>query len=204
MNKKVLGITIVFLIAAILATPLVSAVPGAEKKNGKFEFFELFCSGAQDTNTGTGWPTFLQNNSSLVKTRHLRDRGWITGDTVNLTVGEKTFNMTSEPYSISYTTTFDLNLVINNDGSVKHQVISLTDVVTLYHNGEPIGTLVIKINPALIVLPAPPRVVGRVVGCGTGALEGVHVSAMDPGGLGGGLFKRTGTIRGWPEEITNI
>lgn len=204
MKKKILVIVAMLSISMMLI-PLALAKPGAEKSNDKFEFFELFCSGAANTSSGTAWPTFRENNSSLVKTRHIRDRGWITGDTVNLTVGEKTFNMTSEPFNISYTTTIDNNLLLNNDGSVKHYVIKLTDVVTLYENGVPIGTLVLEISPALLDFSVmPPRTVGRVVGYGTGALEGVHVSATDPGVLGGGLFKRTGTITGWPEDITNI
>ena len=36
-RRKILGISVVFLLVAILATPLVSAVPGAEKNNEKFQ-----------------------------------------------------------------------------------------------------------------------------------------------------------------------
>ena len=39
MNKKILGICVVFMLAAMLATPLAMAKPGAEKNNDKFMDF---------------------------------------------------------------------------------------------------------------------------------------------------------------------
>jgi hypothetical protein len=43
----------------------------------KFEYFELYCSGAADADTGTQKDIFRHD---VLKVRIIRDREWVTGD----------------------------------------------------------------------------------------------------------------------------
>ena len=188
----------------LLATPLVSAVPGDEKSNEKFEYFELLCSGTGDGTSEKSWDTYLHE---LVKTGHGRGAGWTTGSVVELTVGEETFDKTTDPISVDYTTTYDIELRFI-EGVYSYFNIRLTDVVTVYNAGVEIGTLVLKIRATADMTATPPVYKGTVVGYGTGQLAGVHISAVDIGVVGvdvypSMLYGRVGTITGWPEQITN-
>jgi hypothetical protein len=203
-NRKIL-LTVLMLAAVLLATPLVSAVPGAEKKNEKFEFFQLICSG-----DGTGlydrqWDTF--RNSEIIKTGHGRGGTWdeTTVDLVELTVGEETFDKNSDPYSVDYTTVYDIELLFDNVGVIVHYNIRLTDTVTVFDECVEIGTLVLKISATVDFTVTPPAYKGTVVGYGTGELKGVHLSAVDLGLISPDplRYARIGTITGWPEQITN-
>ena len=192
---------------SLILTPLAIATPGEEKSNEKFEFFELVCSGMM---SGTGdrfWYTPPKAPIEENKTTHGRGMGWITGDTVELTVGEETFTMDTEPYNVTWTTIYDVDLVRNNDGTTKRSNIRLTDVVTVYDadNGT-IGTLVLNLKSAIDWATLPPGYSGTVQGYGTEALAGVHISGIDIGLVDpvNGIFMRNGTITGWPEDITNI
>jgi len=204
LNRKILLIFASLFILSMMLTPLAVAKPGAEKSNEKFDYFELLCSGAPDTASGIVAETFIDDT---LKTRHVSGRGWLPGSVTELAVGEETFTMSSTPFSVDYTTTFDAIALFNNDGSNKRTAVKLVDVVTLYEDDEAIGTLVLMIE-AFMIYPAPPEYMGTVVGYGTGALEGVHVSAEDIGLITApgpdGQYTRIGTITGWPEEITNI
>ena len=205
MNKKILGLFVSLLAVVMLATPLVQAVPGAPKNNDKFEFFELVCSGMM---SGTGdrfWYTPPNADPLENKTTHGRGMGWITGGTVELTVGEETFTMDTAPYNVTWTTAFDMELIRYNNGTIKRINIRLTDVVAVYEDNVEIGTLVLNLK-STIVPTATPVYSGNVVGYGTGALESVHISAIDLGltSVPPPIYERNGTITGWPEEITNI
>jgi hypothetical protein len=187
-----------------MLSPLAIAKPVSEKNNDKFDFFQLMCSGAQDTTTGTVLETYIDD---MVKTRHVRDRGWVPADVLELTVGEETFTMDTEPFSVDWTTTFKANAIFNNDGTPKQTAIKLTDVVTVYDEDEVIGTLVLNIVSVIEFTDgAPSGYSGTVVGYGTEALKGVHISAIDLGLVSAPppTFERLGTITGWPEQITNI
>ena len=203
-KRKIVIITTIFLIAAMLLIPFAVAKPGAEKNNEKFEYFELVCSGATSETYDKIWIT--PPEADTAKTTHLRGGGWITGEVVELTVGDKTFTMVTDPYSVSWTTTFDGNLVYNNDGTNKLSILHLTDVLTVYNDGEEIGTLVLNLKSAIDFSTTPPGYSGVMQGYGTGALKDVHVSGIDNGLIDpvNGIFMRTGTITGWPEEVTNI
>lgn len=201
MNRKFLVIAVALMVAAMLATPLVSAKPGAEKSNEKFEYFELVCS-------GVGSETYESSHASPPDGEppnviHGRGGGWVTGSTVELTVGQETFDMESEPYSVDWTTTFDIEVFFDNDGNAKGYNIRLTDIVTVYDEGEAIGTLVLKIIGFIDLTATPPAMGGTVVGYGTEDLKGVHISAVDVGLIGPQLYSRAGTITGWPGQITN-
>jgi len=206
-NKKILGLFVSLLAVVMLATPLVQAVPGAPKNNDKFEFFELVCSG---TGSGTGdrfWYTPPNADPLDNKTTHGRGMGWITGGTVELTVGEETFTMDTDPYNVTWTTAYDMELIRYNNGTIKRVNIRLTDVVTVYDaDNESIGTLVLNLK-STIVPTATPVYSGNVVGYGTGDLAGVHISAIDLGLTAlpppDIIYERNGTITGWPDYITN-
>jgi len=205
MIKKIFGILATLLAVSLMLTPLAIAKPGAVKSNDDFEFFELVCSGAGDQDYDRFWIT-PQNLEDPMdnKTAHGRNGGWVTGDTVELTIGDETFTMDTNPYSVTYTTTFDLEITRNNDGTLRRYNIRLTDVVTLYEENVEIGTLVLKLRSVVDFTGGlPPAYAGTVVGYGTEALKGVHVSGTDIGAIGGGLFMRNGTITGWPMDITN-
>jgi hypothetical protein len=205
LNRKVLVIAVALMAVAMLATPLVSAKPGAEKSNDKFEYFELVCSGATSEEFDRFWFTPPNVDPLENKTAHGRGGGWVTGDVVELTVGDETFTMDTAPYSVDWTTTFDANIIRYNDGTNKLTIITLTDVVTVYDGEEEIGTLVLNLKSAIDFSTMPPGYGGTVQGYGTGALEGVHISGIDVGLVDpvNGIFLRTGTIRGWPDNITN-
>jgi hypothetical protein len=205
MNKKLLGFTLIFVFLAALSAPIVLAKPGAEKNNEKFEYFELVCSGATDGTSERFWYTPPNADPLENKTSHMRDGGWATGDVVELTVGDETFTMDTATYSVNWTTTFNTNLIRNNDGTQKLTILTLTDVVTLYDGEDEIGTLVLNLKSAIDFSTVPPGYSGTMQGYGTGELEGVHVSGMDVGLIDpvNLLFLRTGTITGWPEYITN-
>jgi hypothetical protein len=205
MNKKTLGFALVFVFLAALAAPMVLAKPGEEKSNDKFEYFELACSGAANNEFDKFWLTPPNADPLENKTAHARGGGWVTGEVVELTVGDKTFTMTSDPYSVDWTTTYDANIIRNNDGTNKLTIIQLTDIVTLYYGEDVIGTLVLNLKSAIDFSTVPPGYSGTMQGYGTGALEGVHISGLDVGLVDpvNGIFLRTGTITGWPEQITN-
>ena len=195
-----------------MATPMVLATPGDEKSNEKFEYFELVCSGTGDESPDreviTMNPFILEYDSTVPeedqvpKTWHTRGSGWVTGDTVELTVGDETFDKYSDPYSVDWTTTVNVDAFWNNDGSLNRYLVRLTDVVTVCDESVEIGTLVLELK-ASIVPGRDPLYTGSLVGYGTDALKGVHISGVDVGLIGPELFLRTGTLTGWPEDITN-
>lgn len=205
MNKKTL-LLVTMLAFSLLLTPIALAKPGAPKDNERFEFFELVCSGATDGNFDRFWYTPPNADISENKTTHGRGGGWVTGDTVALTVGEETFTMDTTPYNITWTTTFDANIIRYNDGTNKRTIITLTDVVTVYDaDNQTIGTLVLNLKSAIDFTTFPPGYGGTMQGYGTGAFEGVHISGIDIGLVDpvNGIFMRNGTITGWPDAITN-
>ncbi len=203
MNKKLLGFALAFVFLLALATPLVLAKPGAEKSNEKFEYFELVCSGE---GSGT-WEkeVVAPPGGTPPNSVHEKGEGWVTGDIVELTVGTKTFDTDSDPYSVDYTTTFDIIIFLDDAGVATKYNLRLTDVVTLYDESVEIGTLVLKITSVVEFIDgAPSGYSGTVNGYGTGALEGVHISAVDLGFVPAESgYVRVGTITGWPEQITN-
>lgn len=211
MNKKAL-IVLAILAFSLLLTPIALAKPGAEKSNEKFEYFYLEVSGFGTGVFDRNWTT--PPNADLIdnKTTHARGAQWFTWPGANLTVGGETFNMTTDPYNITWTTVYDADVVRYNNGTAKRQHVRLTDVVTMYDgNNDAIGTLVLELRSVLGPKVEGP-VFGSVVGYGTGAFEGVHISAVDLGvifldlttvPLPTVLYAREGTITGWPDSITN-
>jgi hypothetical protein len=206
--KKIILIAVVLMAAVMLATPLVCAKPATEKNNDKFEYFDLLVTGLPDENPDRLWYTPPNADPLENKTQHARGGGWITWPSPELTVGDETFDWDTTPYSIDWTTTTDGNVLRFSDGTVKHNIIKLTDVVTLYYEGDEIGTLVLELKSAI----REGSYSGNIMGYGTGALKGVHISAIDLGVVGYDptttpmptvLFERVGTITGWPEQITN-
>jgi len=210
--KKVKKIALVFstmLAFALILTPMALAKPGAEKNNGKFEYFHLLVTGFGDGTNDRAWYTPPNVDPLDNKTVHTRGGGWYTWPSPELTVGDETFDWTTEPYSINWTTTFDSNVLRFNDGTGKHTIIKLTDVVTVYYEGVETGTLVLKLKSTI----RTGSYSGNIVGYGTGAFKGVHISAIDLGltfldlttlPLPTVLYERVGTITGWPEQITNM
>lgn len=199
MNRKFLVIAVAFMAVAMLAIPLAQAVPGEEKNNEKFEYFELACSGIGSEVFDRFWYTPPNADPLENKTTHGRNGGWITGPVVELTVGSDTYTMTTTPVSVTWTTMYDMDLLRNNDGTIKRVNIRLTDVLTVFYDEEEIGTLVLKLESS-IVPGRDPVYYGTVVGYGTGALKGVHISAIDLGlvSVPPPVYVRVGTITGWP------
>ena len=167
------------------------------------KYFELVCSGAADETTGTVKEIFCEDVLKLVI---IKDRGWITGEVVELAVGEETFTPTTEPYSVEWTTTFDAKAFYNEDGTNKITYIELCDVATVFDDGVAVGRLVLKLKSSVDFATTPPTYFGTVNGYGTGALRCVRVSGVDVGLIdpANGIFLRTGAIKNWPEQITNI
>jgi hypothetical protein len=129
-------------------------------------------------------------------------------DMVELTVGSETFHMTTEPYSVDYTETYDGEMFFDNEGNYIGWHMKVTDIITVYEDGTPIGTIVLKI-PAAVVMDGMEALFkgGSITGYGTLDLKGVHISAVDLGFSGippfDVIFGREGTITGWPDYITN-
>jgi hypothetical protein len=206
LNKKIFGILAFVLVFSLMLTPFAIAKPGAEKKNNKFEFFELVCSGSTNGNFDRFWYTPPNADPLDNKTQHSRGGGWTTGNVVELTIGEETFTMDTSPYNVTWTTTFNTNLIRNNDGTNKLTIIQLTDVVTVYDaDNETIGTLVLNLKSAIDFSTMPPGYSGTMQGYGTGDFRGVKISGIDIGLVDpvNGIFMRNGTITGWPVEISN-
>lgn len=206
MNKRIFGLLVTVLAVSLLLTPLAIAKPGNPKNNDQFEFFELVCSGTTSGIFDTFWYTPPNVDPLDNKTAHARGGGWTTGETVELTVGGETFTMDTSPYNVTWTTTYDANIIRNNDGTSKLTVISLTDVVTVYDaNNVSIGELVLNLKSAIDFSTMPPGYSGTMQGYGTGDLKGVKISGIDIGLVDpvNGIFMRNGTITGWPVEITN-
>jgi hypothetical protein len=204
MNKKVLGIAVVLMAVAMLATPLVSAKPEIEKNNDKFEYFKLEFDGV----TGPAEQAWISGPpTGLPKVVHSRGVPTISISMVELTVGLETFDMTTTPYSVDLTETFDGEIFFDNEGNYVGWHMRVTDVITVYKDGTSIGTIVLKI-PAIVVMDGMEASTesGSITGYGTGELKGVHISAVDLGFSGippSVIFGREGTITGWPAEITN-
>jgi len=210
MNKKLLGFTLAIIFIATLATPMVLAKPGAAKNYDKFEYFYLEVSGFNPQSWDRRWWTPPNVEFEDRKTMHTRGAGWFTFPGANLTVGEEEFRLDTAPYNITWTTTADSNVVRFNNGTAKSNIIKLHDVVTVYDaNNVSIGTLVLELKSSIKLGVGT----GTVMGYGTGALEGVKISAIDLGVIFYDptttpfptvLYAREGTITGWPEDITNI
>jgi hypothetical protein len=207
MNKKALVI-LTMLAFSLMLTPIALAKPGVEKNNEKFEYFDLLATGLPDGNNVRSWYTPPNVDPLENKTEHSRGGGWITWPSPELTVGDETFDWESTPYSINWTTTVDSNALRFNNGTAKHSILKLTDVVTVYEEGAEIGTLVLELKSTI----RAGAYSGNIMGYGTGAFKGVHISAIDLGVVGYDptttpmptvLFERNGTITGWPEDITN-
>jgi hypothetical protein len=200
MNKKALIVLAIFAFSLLL-TPIVFAKPEIEKNNEKFEYFKLefdgtLASGGQEWNSP---PT------GLPKVHHSRGMQSSSVSMVELTVGLETFDMTTSPYSVDYTETFDGEIFLDNEGNYVGWHMRVTDVITVYEYGTPIGTIVLKI-PGVVVMDGMEASIesGSITGYGTGELKGVHISAVDLGFSGPPfIFGREGTITGWPAEITN-
>ena len=190
----------------MLLVPFAVAKPGAPKGNEKFEYFSLLASGEATGEYEREWTSPPDTDPANVF--HGRGGGWDpeTVDLVELTVGEETFDMITAPYSVDYTTTLDIEAFHDKEDNIKKYNIRLTDVVTVSYEGEEIGTLVLNIVAVVDFTVFPPGYAGTVQGYGTGALKGVHISAQDYGIIDPVLLRylRVGTIRGWPEQITNI
>jgi hypothetical protein len=202
MNKKAL-IVLAILAFSLLLTPIVFAKPAIEKNNDKFEYFKFEFDGVQ-TSAGQEWNS---PPTGLPKVHHSRGMPYSSVSMVELTVGSETFDMTTEPYSVDYTETFDGEIFFDNEGNYIGWHMRVTDVITVYENGDPIGTIVLKI-PAVVVMDGMEASFegGSITGYGTGELKGVHISAVDLGFSGippSVIFGREGTITGWPAEITN-
>jgi hypothetical protein len=204
MNKKVL-IVIAILAFSLLLTPLALAKPDTEKNNEKFEYFKLEFDGEQ-TSAGQEWNSGPP--TGLPKVHHSRGVTSIAFSMVELTVGSETFTMTTVPYSVDYTETFDGEMFFDNEGNYVGWHMRVTDVITVYEDGTPIGTIVLKI-PAAVVMDGMEALFkgGSITGYGTLDLKGVHISAVDLGFSGippfDVIFGREGTITGWPDYITN-
>ena len=202
MKKKVLIVTAI-LAFSLLLTPLALAKPNTEKNNDKFEYFKLEFNGIQ----GPAEREWNSPPTGLPKVHHSRGVLTSSDDILELTVGLETFDMTTEPYSVDYTETFDGEQFFDNDGNIKGWHMRITDVITVYEDGTPIGTIVLKI-PAIVVMDGmeASHKGGTITGYGTDQLKGVHISAVDLGFSGmppSIIFGREGTITGWPAEITN-
>jgi hypothetical protein len=204
MNKKALVI-LTMLAFSLLLTPIALAKPGAPKNNPKFEYFALLVSGSGTEEYDREWAS--PPNGEPPNLFHGRGGGWdpLTVDLVELTVGGETFDMTTDPYSVDYTTTFDIEVFLDNAGEATKYNIRLTDVVTVYDEGDEIGTLVLNIKAVVDFTVFPPGYQGTIQGYGTGDLKGVHISAEDFGVVNPDPLRyyREGTITGWPAEITN-
>lgn len=209
MNKKSLLI-VTLLTFSLLLTPIALAKPGAEKSNEKFVYFHLGVSGFNTGDYERFWYTPPNADPLDNKTQHSRVGEWFTWPGVNLTIGTETFTMDTEPYNVTWTTTFSSNMVRFNNGTAHVQLINLIDVVTVYDSDNAsIGTLVLKLKSSV----KSGAYSGNIIGYGTGALKDVHISAIDLGltyldmttvPFPTLIFERVGTITGWPEEITNI
>ena len=203
MKKKALIIIAIFAFSLLL-TPIAFAKPATEKNNDRFEYFKLEFNGVMgpaEREWNSGPPT------GLVKVHH--SRGVLTSSDaiLELTVGSETFDMTTEPYSVDYTETYDGEIFLDNEGNYIGWHMRVTDVITVYEDGTPIGTIVLKI-PAIGVVDGMEFLFkgGSITGYGTGELKGVHISAVDLGFSGmppSTIFGREGTITGWPDDITN-
>jgi hypothetical protein len=202
MNKKVL-IVIAILAFSLLLAPMVLAKPAIEKNNDKFEYFKLEFDGMQTS----GEREWNSPPTGLPKVHHSRGMPMSSVSMVELTVGLEKFDMTTEPYSVDYTETFDGEIFFDNEGNYVGWHMKVTDVITVYEYGASIGTIVLKI-PAVVVMDGMEASIksGSITGYGTGDLKGVHISAVDLGFFGmppSVTFGREGTITGWPTEITN-
>ncbi|NHJ31281.1 MAG: hypothetical protein FK732_00320 [Asgard group archaeon] len=204
MNKKIL-VFVVLMTFSLLLTPLVLAKPGAEKNNDKFEYFELVVSGS---GSGT-WDREVISppEGAPPNVIHRRGGGWdpTTVDLVELTVGDEVFTMTTDPYNVDYSTSYDIEIFLDETGTATKYNIRLTDLVTVFDEDEEIGTIVLKIKATVDLSVMPPAYQGTIMGYGTEALKGVHISAEDLGmtAQDPNRYTRIGTITGWPEEITN-
>jgi len=188
------------MLVATLASPLAVATPALDKNNDKFEYFKLEFDGVQ----GSAEREWSSPPPGMPKVTHSRGVPISSVSIVELTVGSETFDMTTSPYGVDYTETFDGTMFYDNDGDLKGWHMRITDVVTVYEDGTPIGTIILKI-PAIVVMGdfGPSIKSGIIIGYGTGELKDVHISAVDLGFSGPPfVFGREGAITGWPAEIT--
>lgn len=202
MDKRAL-IVIVILAFSLLLTPMVLAQPATEKNNDKFEYFKFEYNGLQ----GTAEQEWTSPPTGMPKVAHSRGTPINSDGIVELTVGTETFDMTTEPYSVDYTETFDGERFFDNDGAIKGWHMRIITTITVYDEGEPIGTIVIKTQAIVVMGDSGPSIESAPInGFGTGELKGVHITGIDLGFTvipPDVIFGREGTITGWPDDITN-
>lgn len=199
MNKKIFSIVVAVLAVSMMLTPLAVAKPGALKKNDKFLPFQLIISGETlddpETTRFTPPGTFPPDS----KTIHVRDDGWIPGDTLTLTVGGVTYPDADPLVTLVYSATYDAEVVFKE--GFASVTVRVKDTVTISYEGEVLGTLELKVTAR----GGSTGYTGTIVGYGTGAFEGVKISAIDsvypdPAELPDIvlIYARIGTIQGWP------
>ena len=203
MNKKILVAALLLTLSLLLA-PVVFAKPTIEKNNDKFEYFKVEFNGV----LGPSEREWNSPPTGLPKVHHSRGTQTSSDDLVELTVRTETFTMTTVPYSVDYTETFDGQIFFDNEGNYVGWHMRVTDVITVYEDGTSIGTIVLKI-PVVVVMDGMEALFksGSITGYGTGELKGVHISGVDLGFSGippSVIYEREGTITGWPSEITNL
>ena len=185
MNRKVLGIAVVLLAAAMLATPVIGTVM-AGKGHEKLDFL-LHMEGTAQPPAEKAWVT----NGS---TQHIQDLPWIIVGAFYIEVGEAGAVETIPKECLSYVGLMDL-MTNQKQGFV---VLRVRETITIYTDDTQTterGTIEILtqgVNPGGNGL--------MVNGHGTGEFESIKITGLTttippPPYL---TVDRAGTVMGWP------
>ena len=163
------------------------------------QYFQLVPSGGADPETGVEW--VYPKPPADPESFHVRNREWVIGDTLTLTVGNDTYTMGGDPIDLSYYGEFDSDTVYGEEVNVTK--VTVRETITVSCMGEVIGELKLLIKSE----SSATGYAGSVVGYGTGAFKGVKIIAADQVivvSLDPLVFTlaRTGKVKNWPSIET--
>jgi hypothetical protein len=163
------------------------------------QYFQLVPSGGADPETGVEW--VYPKPPADPESAHVRNREWVIGDTLTLTVGDDTYTMGGDPIDISYYGEFDSDTVFGEEVNVTK--VRVRETITVSVMGEEIGKLKLLITSE----SSATGYAGSVVGYGTGVFKGVKIVAADQVVLVSldplvFTLARTGKVTNWPSIET--
>ena len=159
------------------------------------QFFKMVISGAGDAETGYQW--VCPPAPAEAEVVHVRNREWVIGDVLTLTVGADTYTMGGSPVDLSYYGIMDTDVMINNvDGNTTY--VRVDEKYSIFYNGEKIGSIKLFVRSVL----SPTEQGGTVWGYGTGIFRDIRIKGIDQVTYIPDPFflelARVGEIRNWP------
>jgi len=135
------------------------------------QFFKMAISGSGDSETGYEW--VCPKPPAEAESVHVRNREWVIGDVLTLTVGPDMYTMGGSPVDISYYGIMDTDLEITDEGNFTK--VRVDEIYSMFYMGKKIGSIKLFVRSEL----TPTGAGGKVWGYGTGYFRDVKIKAED-------------------------